>query len=190
MALTLEEGKTLIERIMTTKEQWNIEEPVKYTGKVYHVEDMEEFKKVTQEKGKPVEQVIHEKVDLFSIYQQEDELRETMNRFKHHQEDFNRDLRRCIHHNEKVISYLSEEVDGLSHAVKNLDKHSRMIETQCSQISETQSLILAQLDKDNLVSSNWIGTRSGKMTQDPKGPEWYEREQALKRKKVRVKPRR
>ena len=89
MALTLEEREALIQRIMTAKEQWNIEEPIKYTGKVYHVEDMEEFKKVTQEKGKPVEQVIHEKVDLFSIYQQEDELRETMNRFKHHQEDFN-----------------------------------------------------------------------------------------------------
>ena len=63
-----------------------------------------------------------------------------------------------IHHNEKVIAYLSEEVDGLSHAVKNLDKHSRMIETQCSQISETQSLMLAQHDNDNLVSYNWIGT--------------------------------
>ena len=68
---------------------------------------MEEFKKVPQEKGKHIEHVIHEKVDLFSIYPQEDELRETMNRFKHHQEGFNRDLRSCIHHNEKVISYLS-----------------------------------------------------------------------------------
>ena len=56
-----------------------------------------------------------------------------------------------------------------------------MIETQCSQISETQSLILAQLDKDNLVSYNWIDTRSGKKRHDPKGPAWYEKEQAANR---------
>lgn len=41
---------------------------------------MEEYKKVIQEKGKPVEQVINEKVDIFSIYQQEDELQETMDK--------------------------------------------------------------------------------------------------------------
>ena len=111
-------------------------------------------------------------MDIFSIYQQEDELRETMNKFKHHQKNFNQNLRRCIHHNEKVIFYLSEEVDGLSHVVKNLDKHYHMIATQCSQIFETQSLILAQLDKDNLVTSISIGTRSGKRTHDPKGPGW------------------
>ena len=83
-------------------------------------------------KGKLVEQVINEKVDIFSIYQQEDELWETMNKFKFHQDNFNRHFRRCIRHNDKVIAYLSEEVEGLSYAVKNLDKHSRMIETQCS----------------------------------------------------------
>ena len=48
------------------------------------------------------------------------------------------------------------EVEELSQAVKNLDKQSHMIETQCSQISETQSLVLAQLDKDNLVSTKSI----------------------------------
>ena len=51
-----------------------------------------------------------------------------------------------------VISYLSEELDGLGHAVKNLGKHSHMIKTQCSQISKTQFLILAQLNDDNVVS--------------------------------------
>ena len=44
---------------------------------------------------------------------------------------------------------------------------------------ETQSLTLAQLD--NLVSTNEISTHSGKRTQDPKGPEWYEREQEQRR---------
>ena len=37
-------------------------------------------------------------MDLFSIYQHKDELKETiMNRFKHHQDGFNRDLKCCIH---------------------------------------------------------------------------------------------
>jgi hypothetical protein len=54
MSLTLEEGRELIERIVSAQEQWNIEEPVKPTRKIYHIEDMEEFKKVTQEKGKPI----------------------------------------------------------------------------------------------------------------------------------------
>jgi hypothetical protein len=56
-----------------------------------------------------------------------------------------------------------------------------MIETQCSQIAETQSLILAQLDEDNLVSTNEIETGSGKRTQDPKVPKWYEKEQEQRR---------
>ena len=120
-------------------------------------------------------------MDILSIYRQEDELQETMNKFKFHQDNFNMDFRRCIYYNEKVITYLSQEVEGLSQAVKNLDKHSRVIETQCSQISETQSLILAQLDKENLVSTNEILTHSGKRTHDPKGPDWYEKEQERRR---------
>jgi hypothetical protein len=140
---------------------------------------MEQFNRVTQEKGTPDEQVINETVDIFNIYHLEDELQDTMNKFKFHQDNFNRDFQRCIYHNEKVIAYLSREVDGLSQAVKNHDKHSRMIETQCIQISETQALILAQLD--NPISTNEISTRSGKRMQDPKGPEWYEREQEQRR---------
>ena len=75
---------------------------------------MEEFWKVSQEKGEPLEQVKQEKVDIFSIYQQEDELSEAMNKFKHHQEGFNRDPRQCIYQNEKVMSYLSSELDEKS----------------------------------------------------------------------------
>ena len=86
--------------------------------KIYDFECMEEFKKFTQEKGKPVEQVINNKVDILSIYQQEDELQETMNKFKFHQDNFDTDFRRCIYHNEKVITYLSREVEGLSQAVR------------------------------------------------------------------------
>ena len=65
----------------------------------------------------------------------------------------------------------------LSQVVKNLDKHSHMIETQCSQIYETQYLILSQLDKDNLVSTNEILTHTGKRPHEPKGSEWQEKEQ-------------
>ena len=52
MSLTLEEGKEHIEKIAIAREQWNIEGPIKPQGKFYHNEDMEEFNKVTQEKGK------------------------------------------------------------------------------------------------------------------------------------------
>ena len=107
MSLTLEEGEEHIQKIVSAQEQWNIEEPIKPTAKIYHIEDMGEFKKVTQEKGKPVEQVINEKVAIFSICPHEDELQETMNKFKFHQDNFNKDCRRCIYHNEKVIAYLS-----------------------------------------------------------------------------------
>ena len=62
---------------------------------------MEEFKKVTQEKDKPIEQVIQEKMDLHSIYQLEDKLRDVMDSFKHHQEGYNKDLMRCFYQNEK-----------------------------------------------------------------------------------------
>ena len=43
-------------------------------------------------------------------------------------------------------------------------------------------MILAQLDKDNLVSTNEMLARSGKRIQDPKGPEWYKKEQEQRRK--------
>ena len=64
----------------------------KFSEKVYNVKNMNEFRKL-KEKGKSVEQVKQEKVAIFSIYQQEDELSEAMNKFKHNQEGFNRDPR-------------------------------------------------------------------------------------------------
>ena len=68
MSLTLEEGGELIEKIVSAHVQWNTEEPIEPTGKIYHIEDMEEFKNVTREKGKHVKQVINEKwIYLLSI---------------------------------------------------------------------------------------------------------------------------
>ena len=54
-----------------------------------------------------------------------------------------------------------------------------MIETQCIQISETQALILAQLD--NPISTDGISTRSVKRTWDLRGLEWYEKEKEQRR---------
>lgn len=77
MTLTLKAREELIRRIVTTKEQWYIEEPTEFTRrKVYHVESMDEFREVTKERGKPIEHIKNETVDLFSVYQQEDELYE------------------------------------------------------------------------------------------------------------------
>ena len=117
---------------------------------------MDEFRDILKGKGQLLEQVKQENIDLFSIYRREDELIVEMRKLKHHQYGFKKDQRRCLYQNEKVISHLYEGFDGLGHAVKNLDKHSRRLETQCSQMEETQSLILTQLDEDNAFFSNMI----------------------------------
>ena len=75
---------------------------------------------------------------------------------------------------------MSEELEDMGHAARQLDKHACMISTQCEQIAKTQSLILEQECPTNSVSANVV-TRSHKVTQGPKGPGWYEKEQAQKR---------
>ena len=55
-----------------------------------------------------------------------------------------------------------------------------MISTQCEQIAKTQSLMLEPDCSMDSVSTNVV-LRSNKETQGPKGPDWYEKEQALKR---------
>jgi len=75
---------------------------------------------------------------------------------------------------------MSEELEDIGHTAKQLDKHARMISTQCEQIAKTQSLILEQECPTNSVSANVV-TRSNKETQEPKGPDWYEKKQAQKR---------
>ena len=68
----------------------------------------------------------------------------------------------------------------MGHTAKQLDKHARMISTQCEQIANTQFIILEQECPINSVSANVV-LRSNKETHGPKGPDWYEKEQALKR---------
>lgn len=62
--------------------------------------------------GKDVETLKAERMDLSSIYQQEDELYETLQNFKQYQEGVNKDLCRCFYHHDKMITQLTEELDG------------------------------------------------------------------------------
>ena len=75
---------------------------------------------------------------------------------------------------------MTEELEDMGHTTRQLDKHARMISTQCEQIAKTQSLILEQDCPINSVSANVV-TRSNKVMLGPKGPDWYEEEQAQKR---------
>ena len=62
---TIEEGERLIQTIVNTREQWSKEEPTEFTDRnFYHIEDMEEFRNVIKENGKPIEQLKTESVDF------------------------------------------------------------------------------------------------------------------------------
>lgn len=122
-----------------------------------------------------------ENTDLCSIFKQEDELQETLQSFKYHQEGVNKDLHRCLHHPHMIIAQLAVEIDEMVHVMKNLHKHFHMIETQCEQTARTQSINLDQSNNDSFVTYHVISTRSGKQTQEPKGPTWWEEEQVERR---------
>lgn len=84
MSLTVDEADHLIQTIVTTREQWHIEEHHLSTRrKVHYIEDLKGFKDIMNTKGKPIETLKAERIDLCSIYQQEDELYETLQSFKH-----------------------------------------------------------------------------------------------------------
>ena len=78
------------------------------------------------------------------------------------------------------MKQMSEELEDMGYTSKQLDKHARMISTQCEQIAKTQSLILEQECPTNSVSANVV-LRSNKVMQGPKGLDWYKEEQAHKR---------
>jgi len=59
-----------------------------------------------------------------------------------------------------------------------------MIQTQFEQIAVAQRLTLKQAMKKKLVATNVV-TRRGLETQGPRGPDWYEEEQAQKRKETK-----
>lgn len=130
MSLLMDEAKRLINTIVTTREQWCGEEPHQSTLKeVHYIEDIEGFKEVMHTKGKEVKtlQAEQENIDLYSIYQQEDELYETLESFKHYQ-GVNKEFRKCFHHHRSMISHLAKELDKMGLAVKNLGKHTHMID--------------------------------------------------------------
>ena len=87
-----------------------------------------------------------------------------------------------INYHEKVVARIAEELEVMSHTGKQVDKHACMINIQCEQIAETQSLILKQACFTESISAN-IVTRSNKVTKGAKGPAWYEEEQARRDKK-------
>ena len=75
---------------------------------------------------------------------------------------------------------MAEELEDMGHTARQLDKHACMISTKCEQIAKTQSLMLEPDCPLDSVSTNFV-LRSNKETRGPKGPVWYEKEQALKR---------
>ena len=109
-----------------------------------------------------------------------DEIYKAFHSFKYKQNKINEELVNYVKYHEKIIEQMSEELEDMGHTAKQLDKHARMISTQCDQIAKTQSLILEQECPMNYVSAN-IVTRRNTVTQGPKWPDWYEKEQAKKR---------
>ena len=81
------------------------------------------------------------------------------------------------------MAQIAEELEDLGHTTKQLNKHSSMIQTQCEKIVVAQHLILEQAKKKKSVATNVV-TRRGSETQGPKGPDWYEEEQAQKRRET------
>ena len=127
--------------------------------------------------GIPSEELEGKEIDTFQIYEKEDEVYKTFHSFRFQQNTINGELINYVKHHEKVIKQMSEELEDMGHTTKQLDKHARMISTQCKQIAKTQSLILEQECPINSVSANVV-LRSKKEAQGPKGPDWYEKEQA------------
>ena len=81
------------------------------------------------------------------------------------------------------MAQIAEELDDLGHSTKQLDKHSSMIQTQFEQIAVAQRLIIKQAMRNKSVATNVV-TRRGSETQGPRGPDWYEEEQAQKRRET------
>ena len=130
--------------------------------------------------GIPSEKLKGKEVDTFQIYEREDEIYKAFHSFRSQQNKINGELINYVKHHEKIIEQMSEELEDMGHTAKQLDRHACMISAQCEQIAKTQSLILEQECPTNSVSTNVV-LRSNKVTQGPKGIDWYEEEQARKK---------
>jgi hypothetical protein len=142
---------------------------------------MPKVTKSMKEKGMAAELLKDTKVDVLKMLVAEDELGKVMQQCKYQQKEFRSHLHKHLTTHKKGLSELTKNFDELGHAVRHLDKHVRMVKTQCDQIAATQSLILQQNNFNRTVSTN-IVTRRGTETQDPVGRPWFEEERAEKEK--------
>ena len=130
--------------------------------------------------GKPVDEIKGTSVNLAEEYEEEDRIRLALQHFKYQQEKWQRGIYECLERQDKAITQLTIELDEIGHTTKQLKMHSRMVSTQCEQIAKTRSLVLDQANFKGTIVAD-IVTRRGSQVQRPKGPDWYEEEQARKR---------
>ena len=55
----------------------------------------------------------------------------TFHSFRFQQNKINGELTSYVKHHERVIKQMTEELEGMGHTSRKLDKHARMISTQC-----------------------------------------------------------
>ena len=89
---------------------------------------------------------------------------------------------KCLHRQDKAIQHLAEELDEMHHLTDQLRMYSQMVNTQCEQITKTQSLVLEHVNLNSVISA--ITTRSGAVIQGPKGPPEWEESQRQKEKET------
>ena len=181
MQLSKKQGEKLLENIVTNEHQWRSSEADETASVNFLEEDAQkgvqyvlsnelkkEFDETMKVNGIPSEELKGKEVETFQIYEREDEIYKAFHSFRYQQNKINGELINYVKHHEKIIEQMSEELEDMGHTARQLDKHARMISTQCEQIAKTQSLILEQECPTNSVSANVV-TRSNKVTQGPKG---------------------
>ena len=126
-----------------------------------------EFDETMKVNGIPSEELEGKEVDTFQVYEKEDEIYKTFHSFRFQQNKINGELTNYVKHHERVIKQMTEELEDMGHTARQLDKHARIISTQCEQIAKTQSLMLEPDCPIDSVSTNVV-LRSNKETQDQK----------------------
>ena len=155
MQLSKKEGEELLQNIVSNPHQWGSNETDK-TGSVYFTEEdiqrggqyvlsdelEKEFDETMKVNGIPSEELEGKEIDTFQAYEKEDEVFKTFHSFRFQQDKINGELTSYVKHHERIIKQMAEELEDMGHTAKQLDKHARMISTQCEQIEKTQSLML------------------------------------------------
>jgi hypothetical protein len=134
-----------------------------------------------KEKGRSIEFIRENKVDVFQSLVEEYELEDSITHFKEQQKMFGETMDKHFRIQRRNLSDLTENFDELSHSSRHLKKHVGMVQTQCEQIAKTQALLLEQGSPYKAISTN-IVTRRGTTTKDPVGPPWWEVQKAQRAK--------